>query len=597
MYLLLFLVSVFAYFLLHEPLKHLLEVYADYSIPKFFSKNKMYLSYIKEINDQTIRNGYSKKKIPTDIDVIVIGSGISALTNAALLSLCGKRVLVLEQHYIAGGSTHSFEDKGYEFDTGIHYIGNIEKRKEILDLITMNKIEWEKMGTKENGYVYDQVVIGDKTYYLRAGEDGFLQEIEKYFPEEIENVKLYLKDVKETSKKDLFFMSKIIQNKYVAKFVNKFLCNKFYQSVKDTAQERVEKYTSNKDLQSLLLAQFADYGQSPKEESFFLHASVVNHYLNGGWYPKGGSSEIAKNIVPIIEKTGGKVLVRKAVKSILIENYNGKPKAIGVEMSNGDKIYADEIVSSVGAYNTWNKLVPEEYVPHYIKERIDQIGFSCSFTYVFIGMKGTPEELGLINHNIWHFPDKDFDKVSKNFLENHEYAPIPMFIGFPCAKDSTWNKRYPGRSNAVILSMARYKDFEEWENQRQGHRSDDYNSLKNIYANRILEEGLYKYFPKTDGKVDYVSVGSPLTFNHYIGTNKGEVYGLKATPDRYQEDDILRPKTHIDGLYQTGQDITTLGVTGAMMSGVLTAHVQLGYGTILDLWSERNLIKDLKNIY
>jgi phytoene dehydrogenase-like protein len=25
---------------------------------------------------------------------------------------------VLEQHYIAGGCTHAFEDKGYEFDTG-----------------------------------------------------------------------------------------------------------------------------------------------------------------------------------------------------------------------------------------------------------------------------------------------------------------------------------------------------------------------------------------------------------------------------------------------------------------------------------------------
>jgi hypothetical protein len=35
----------------------------------------------------------------------------------------GKRVLVLEQHDVAGGSTHTFEDRGFEFDTGLHYIG------------------------------------------------------------------------------------------------------------------------------------------------------------------------------------------------------------------------------------------------------------------------------------------------------------------------------------------------------------------------------------------------------------------------------------------------------------------------------------------
>jgi len=44
---------------------------------------------------------------------------------ASLLAKLGHRVLVLEQHYIAGGMTHSFVDKGYEFDVGIHYLGNL----------------------------------------------------------------------------------------------------------------------------------------------------------------------------------------------------------------------------------------------------------------------------------------------------------------------------------------------------------------------------------------------------------------------------------------------------------------------------------------
>ena len=32
-------------------------------------------------------------------------------------------MLVLEQHYVVGGTTHVFEDQGFEFDTGLHYIG------------------------------------------------------------------------------------------------------------------------------------------------------------------------------------------------------------------------------------------------------------------------------------------------------------------------------------------------------------------------------------------------------------------------------------------------------------------------------------------
>ena len=69
------------------------------------------------------RDRYNKKKIPKDIDVIVIGSGIGGLSTAAFLSRVGKKVLVLEQHYIAGGCTHSFDEKGIEHETGIQILG------------------------------------------------------------------------------------------------------------------------------------------------------------------------------------------------------------------------------------------------------------------------------------------------------------------------------------------------------------------------------------------------------------------------------------------------------------------------------------------
>lgn len=62
--------------------------------------------------------GFTQKRIPDKIDVIVIGSGISGMTTAALLAKAGKKVLVLEQHDQAGGCCHSFVERGFEFDSG-----------------------------------------------------------------------------------------------------------------------------------------------------------------------------------------------------------------------------------------------------------------------------------------------------------------------------------------------------------------------------------------------------------------------------------------------------------------------------------------------
>lgn len=53
-----------------------------------------------------------------------------------------------------------------------------------------------------------------------------------------------------------------------------------------------------------------------------MHSLLVTHYLNGAWYPKGGASEIAYHMIPIIEKAGGAVLVRAPVNRILFNNAN-----------------------------------------------------------------------------------------------------------------------------------------------------------------------------------------------------------------------------------------------------------------------------------
>ena len=53
---------------------------------------------------------------------------------------------------------------------------------------------------------------------------------------------------------------------------------------------------------------------------------LMYHFMHGGYYPLGGTSEIAYQIIPIIERYGGRVLVGAPVSKILTDDSG---RAIG----------------------------------------------------------------------------------------------------------------------------------------------------------------------------------------------------------------------------------------------------------------------------
>ncbi|KAL5015320.1 hypothetical protein ScPMuIL_009590 [Solemya velum] len=86
-----------------------------------------------------------------------------------------------------------------------------------------------------------------------------------------------------------------------------------------TLKQVLDELTSNKELQLVLAYSFGDYGLPPGEAPFLLHCSVSRHYMGGAYYPRGGPSEIPLQMIPIIQKQGGNVLVKAPVTRILVD--------------------------------------------------------------------------------------------------------------------------------------------------------------------------------------------------------------------------------------------------------------------------------------
>ncbi len=520
----------------------------------------------------SIGSSYKQTKIEDQWDAIVIGSGIGGLTTAALLArLANKRVLVLEKHYTAGGFTHTFTRPGYEWDVGVHYIGEVQRpsslMRRVFDYISSKELRWADMGE-----IYDTIVVGDKRFQFPRGKDAFAARMKEYFPDQKAAIDNYMKRIAQAARHSRgFFMEKVLPMA-IARFVGPLLRFTALRDANKTVNEVLFEcgISSGSLLATVLTGQYGDYGLPPGQASFLMHAILVKHYLAGAAYPIGGSSQIARTITNVIEHHGGRVITRAQVTSVVFEN----DRARGVTLADGRVLSAPIIVSDVGWVNTWKNLVPAELQrAKNFEASLKDVPPSSGHAALYVGINKDAASLNLSPSNIWVYPGHDHDRSVDSYLGDPT-KPLPLaYLSFPSAKDPSFSNRFPGRSTIEVIGLAPWSWFKSYENTAWHKRGPHYEAIKENLSKRLLD-ALYQQCPQVKGHVEHAELSTPVTTKHFVSHEEGEIYGLAHNPARFCQPQ-LRPQTPFSGFYLTGSDICTAGVGGALMGGVMSATVIL----------------------
>lgn len=508
-----------------------------------------------------------------DFDVLIIGTGMGALTTASLLAqFTNLKVLMFEQHFKAGGFTHTFRREGkFLWDVGIHYIGDMydgSNLKKIFDIVTGGEVKWNKMPE-----VFEKFVFPDFTFGVRSSEDDFKKDIIQLFPEEQTAIENYFSD----SKKLASYFGRNMILKGAPAFLNNSSVNLKLagsDSPMISTKEYMDKNFVSEKLKSILCSQWGDYGLPPSKSSFAIHALVVTHYFNGGFYPEGGSGVIADATKNILEKHGGKILTSREVKEILIKDN----KAIGLRVRNTlkskkegkevEEIYfGKKIISNAGAFNTYTKLIPKEIS---IPFKSDLIQFANSHPKIsnitlYLGLKESATKLGFKGENHWIYSNLDHEKNfnSLNWTETKEVAGA--YLSFPSLKD-----KHPEGHTAEIIAFCNYEPFEKWKNQAWRERDDEYQNKKKEITELLLNY-IEKYYQGFKELVEYAELATPITTEFFTLHKQGTIYGLPCVPERFDKNkspwfDTITP---IENLFLTGADASSPGVSGALMGGVI----------------------------
>jgi len=460
-------------------------------------------------------------KSKQDVKVIFIGSGITNLCLAALLSKEGYKVQILESSKDSvGGHARMIKINGVNFSAGPQYLWNFgegETGNKILKYLGLHKeIEFEKM--LENGFetiyllgIKDPIEVPmglvkfrDKLIDLFPAEKKgitrffnyttHLQEAVKY----IEDAGLYLLDAK-TMKIELLKSSEIsLKTKLYGSRFSKWSLKKMFDFC--DLGDKVRR---------VIFGHSGIFCESEEDLSYIVYVAATTSYHRGAWIPKKGFSHFISSICELITREGGEILLNKKVNKII---YNSN-KTEGVVCADGSKYDADFIVSGASPLQTFRLL--EGYKDISIKYQP-----SNSMTGAFILLKNYKDLREKMNlRNIWW----QVGEAPSNFCTPDMMQPFEfMYIG---ANNNELSQEDIDRGYAgiIMFAPANFEQSKDFASKGKAIYIDFKIKLKEKFI-RFLQE---KFFPDISNNIVGFKLYTPWDTFEELGAECGNIYGRR----------------------------------------------------------------------
>jgi len=367
-------------------------------------------------------------------DAVVIGSGIGGLITANLLARDGARVLLVEQHYMAGGYCSTFRRGGFTFDAATHFyplLGNPETLTGRLLAELGVETGWVKMDPVDTFHLPD-----GSRFEVPADFAAYLAKLHAEFPHESAALDAFFAEVREAY---LLGLLEHFRGRETARLAP-------YREL--TVRQALDRRFADRKLKLLLTADCPHWGSPPGRTSFVFDSMLRLSYFLGNYYPKGGSQAFADELARCFEERGGHVLMSTAARRIVVEDGGtawgaggkggagtsggaganpGVARGVVLETLRGPvrfqgTVACGAVVSNADLLGTLEHLVGAEHLPPGTLPRLRGLRptFPCWLTH--IGLAGVPAET-LEQAQGYYWGSWDMDRVGRDALRFKLFVP------------------------------------------------------------------------------------------------------------------------------------------------------------------------------
>ncbi len=492
--------------------------------------------------------------------VVIIGSGLGGLLCGSILSKEGYSVCVIEKNRQIGGCLQVFARNGKIFNTGLNYTEGLEKGQILYKYFNylglMDKLKLRRLDID----CFEKITFGGKDYSYSQGHDFFIETLSKSFPEERKALVSYIEKLKEIG--NSFPLYNLQSGNYRTQNPESFdlSVSGFLQSI-----------TNNTNLQNVLAGTNLLYAGVPEKTPLYIHSLIMHSFINSAWRLVDGSHQLAIELSKGIKANGGEVLRNtEAIHFRFNEN-----KITSIETRDGNRIEADTVISNVHPATTL-KMVDGSHVNKAFRNRIMNLENTIGMFSLYIVLKKNSFPYQNYNNYYHHYPSV---WATQNYYEN-KWPQSYMLYTPATSKSETWAE------SMIVMSYMKFSDVQKWENTFIENRGEEYKEFKNKKAETLLNLVELK-FPGIRSCIDTYYTSTPLTYRDYTGTPEGSSYGiLKDYKLPYRT--MISPRTKIQNLFFTGQNLNLHGILGVTIGAVMTCGEMIGHEYLVNKIIESN---------
>ncbi len=500
-------------------------------------------------------------------DVVCIGSGISSLTAAILFAMQGRKVAVLEQHYLPGGYMHAFRKLGHSFDTGAHYVGAMDPGQPFRVLLEYLGVYRENLFFPLDPAGFDEIRFPEFQVRFAKGYERTIENLIIVFPKESVAIVEYFRLVKEAARAFPTY-----------NFRPEMDLNSLLPLIETSLRDVVERLTANPDLQAVFYTYCALHGVVPRDLPFGLHAIVTDSLIRGPYGFQTSGNALAESFVDRLLSLGGELFLRTNVTALEVSGDQIKQ----IRTSSGEEFTADWVVGGIHPKHLFAMLEPNPLSPALL-HRVGKLEESIGIFGLYAVSR--PELALHSGRNYYFFRTADPEKMLPLFPD--PASPTAVFL--------SRSNRAAGASGENLSlnfhSAGPYSWFSEWAGSSGKQRPAEYSQFKLSYANRMLDLVEARGLGIRSALKGFVT-SSALTNQHYNPSPEGSAYGIyhsfQATGLR-----SLGPRTKVRNLLLTGQNTLFPGLLAAAIAGMRTAGNVIGMKPTLE--KLREMLDDTGN--